>query len=121
MPNFGVHFKSSEFDSPDKEGTGEYMQQAFLDKLIEARKLAGIPFIVNSGYRTQNHNTKVGGEPNSSHMRGWACDLGFKNGSQAYTIFNALQRAGFNRLGMYRSWIHCDCDPTLSPNVYWSK
>jgi len=121
MPDFGKYFKQSEFDSPDKSGTGEYMQQALLDKLNHARELSGIPFVINSGYRTQEHNKKTGGEPNSSHCRGWAADIGFKSGSAAYLIFNALQRAGFNRIGLYRSWIHCDCDPTLSPNVYWSK
>jgi zinc D-Ala-D-Ala carboxypeptidase len=121
MPNFGTHFKSSEFDSPDQIGSGDFMQQAFLDRLIRAREIAGIPFKINSGYRSQAHNAKVGGEPNSSHCRGWAADIAYSNGSAGWLILNALQKAGFNRVGIYKTWIHADCDPTLSPNVIWSK
>ena len=121
MTDFGKHFNSSEFDSRDLAGSGINMQQAFIDKLNDAREIAGIPFKINSGYRTQAHNKAVGGEPNSSHCRGWAADIAYSSGSAGWIILNALQKAGFNRIGIYKTWIHADCDPTLSQNVIWSK
>ena len=50
-----------------------------LGRLNQAREMAGIPFIITSGYRCQNHNDKVGGKPNSAHTTGQAVDIAFKN------------------------------------------
>ena len=52
-------FKISEFDSPDLPGSGGKMQVSTLLKLVQARKLAGVPFVINSGYRTPEHNAKL--------------------------------------------------------------
>ena len=46
------YFKLEEFDSPDLKGSGKNMKKDFLVKLDEARELAGIPFKINSGFRT---------------------------------------------------------------------
>lgn len=43
-----------------------------LDKM---RELAGVPFILTSGLRTEEVNKKVGGKSNSAHLRGLAVDL----------------------------------------------
>lgn len=45
---------------------------SFLDK---ARDLAGVPFIINSGFRTLAENQAVGGAPNSAHLSGLAADI----------------------------------------------
>ena len=37
--------------------------------------LGGKPITISSGYRCAYWNEKVGGEPNSYHMRGLACDF----------------------------------------------
>ena len=55
------YFKLSEFDSPDQVGSGKKMNKKFLEKLDYARHNAGIPFKINSGYRTEARNTLVGG------------------------------------------------------------
>ena len=64
------YFTLEEFASPDVPHSGEYMDADFLTMLDNARDLAGIPFKINSGYRTIEHNEKVGGRPNSSHIVG---------------------------------------------------
>jgi hypothetical protein len=46
------HFKLSEFDSPDLPGSGKNMNPDFLKRLDEAREIAGVPFNINSGFRT---------------------------------------------------------------------
>ena len=115
------HFKSSEFDSKDSPGSGVNMQQEFIQRLDIAREIAGVPFNINSGYRTEAHNTKVGGSPNSSHLRGWAADIECLGGRERWLIINALLEVGFNRIGIYSTFIHADCDPSLPKNVIWVK
>ena len=54
------YFKLTEFDSPDEVGSGYKMDKEFLIKLDYARGIAGIPFKINSGFRTKSHNKFVG-------------------------------------------------------------
>jgi uncharacterized protein YcbK (DUF882 family) len=115
------YFKLSEFDSADLPGSGSNMKPEFLEKIDKAREISDTPYNINSGFRTIAHNKKVGGEPNSSHTKGYAADIGYSSGTQAYKILKGLMAAGFNRIGVYKSWIHADCDPSLPPNVVWSK
>jgi uncharacterized protein YcbK (DUF882 family) len=115
------HFTLAEFDSKDAPGSGSAMQSDFLLKLDKARSLCGIPFKINSGFRTPAHNKAVGGEPNSSHTKGWAADIGYSSGTEGYRILCSLQAVGFNRIGIYKNWIHVDCDPALPSHVIWSK
>ena len=35
----------------------------------------GVPIIINSGYRSQQLNRKIGGAPNSNHLTGCAVDI----------------------------------------------
>ena len=56
-----LHFELSEFDSPDEQGSGKYMDESFLSMLDDARGIAGIPFVINSGFRSKSHNAYVFG------------------------------------------------------------
>lgn len=60
---------------------------AFLDR---AREIAGVPFIITSGLRTPEHNKRVGGKPNSSHLKGLGCDLSVVDNYKRYKIQKAL-------------------------------
>ena len=111
----------SEMCIRDREGSGVNMNIDFLYKLDDARRIAGTPFKINSGYRTPEHNAKVGGVESSSHTRGYAADISVGSSSQRYKILTALIEAGFNRIGVYKTFIHCDCDPDNSENVIWYK
>ena len=50
-----INFELNEFDSPDDKGSGKYMDESFLSMLDDARGIAGIPFIINSGFRSKSH------------------------------------------------------------------
>ena len=113
------YFKLSEFDSPDQVGSGKKMNKKFLEKLDYARHNAGIPFKINSGYRTEARNTLVGGRVGSSHLKGLAVDIAYKGSRERYIILNALISVGINRIGIGNSFIHCDLDNSKSQDVIW--
>ncbi len=114
------NFTLNEFDSPDKPGSGSLMQDSTIEKLDNARDYAGIPFMVNSGFRTIQHNAKVGGSDNSSHLEGYAVDLKCTDSRSRFKMVSALQKAGFTRIGIAKTFIHADDDPNKSPEVIWT-
>ena len=118
-----IHFKISEFDSPDLIGSGERMNKEFLTMLDNARDLAGITFKINSGYRTEAKNNAIykslGKTPiKSSHLNGYAADIHCNNSQDRLRILNALIQNGFKRIGIAKTFIHCDNDP-LKVNAVW--
>ena len=114
-----TYFDIKEFDSPDEFGSGYRMDKDFLRRLDTARGIAGIPFIINSGYRTAAHNEKVGGRVGSSHKKGLAVDIGYKGSRQRYIITKALMEVGINRIGIGKTFIHADVDKNKDEDVIW--
>ena len=118
------NFKLEEFDSPDFKGSGKNMDANFMQLLDRARTEAGIPFKINSGYRTESHNAKVGGKPKtntskgSSHMYGLAADIGCTDSVTRSTIIAALIKVGFKRIGIAKTFLHTDLDND-KPNAIW--
>jgi len=102
------YFKLSEFD--DAPGTGKNMKKDFLKKLDKARAIADVPFKITSGYRSKETNKRVGGVSTSSHLKGLAADISCKDSSTRQKIVNALIKAGFTRIGIADTFIHCDTD-----------
>ena len=91
----------------------------FVKKLDDARRLAKIPFIITSGYRCEKHNKEVGGKADSAHLKGVAADISCQTSTSRYLIVNALIRAGFNRIGIAKDFIHCDIDKDKPQEVIW--
>ncbi len=112
-----IHFKLSEFDSRDMPGSGLNMQPSMLAMIDQAREFAGVPFTINSGYRTPSHNKAVGGSPTSSHLKGYAADIAV-NPMNRDRVMAGLIRAGFKRVGIAKTFIHVDNDP-VKPNATW--
>ena len=121
------HFSRSEFDSPDLKGSGDKMSGEFLEKLDEARELAGIPFKINSGYRTQAYQDDLKrrgyktSKLRSPHQDGVAADISVKDSRSRFIIINSLLLAGFTRLGVGKSFIHVDLsiNEKHRKNVIW--
>tara|TARA_R100000329_G_C7604957_1_gene214649 strand:+ start:987 stop:1364 length:378 start_codon:yes stop_codon:yes gene_type:complete len=118
------NFKLEEFDSPDFKGSGKNMDADFMQLLDRARTEAGIPFKINSGYRTESHNRKVGGKPKtasskgSSHMYGLAADIGCTDSNTRSKVIAALITVGFRRIGIANTFLHVDMDND-KPNAIW--
>lgn len=96
------------------------MNQEFLIKLDRAREVAQIPFKINSAYRTPEHNAKIGGKPNSSHLKGLAVDISVTDSRSRFIVLNALISVGFNRIGIADTFIHVDLDRDKSQQVIWT-
>jgi len=114
------YFNHKEFDCPGKPGTGELMDNDFLQKLDQAREIYGKSMRVNSGYRTKEYNAKIGGVKNSSHMLGLAADISCKSSGDRFNMLNAFIQAGFKRIGVASSFIHVDTDKDKSQNIIWT-
>jgi len=119
------HFNYDEFDSPLQEGSGQLMNDEFVQKLDRAREIADIPFRITSGFRIEadierllNEGYKV--SKNSSHLKGCAVDIATPNSEHRYKIISALLEAGFNRIGIADNFVHVDSDPDKSAEVIWT-
>lgn len=115
------YFTYEEFDSKDSPGSGKkHMSDKVIQMLDEAREIAGVPFKINSGYRTKAHNKKVGGVPGSSHTLGLAVDIACADNQSRHTILLALIQVGFNRIGISNTFIHVDIDTSKPSNRIWT-
>ncbi len=125
------YFEYSEFDCPCKtcqangEGKGEdEMNQDFLDMLDHARHLSGIPFKINSGFRCAAHHRSLKARgyktaKNSPHCDGYAADIHCTDSRSRGYIIGALYEAGFNRIGIGKTFIHTDDHPAKDADVCW--
>jgi uncharacterized protein YcbK (DUF882 family) len=109
------HFRLREFTCSC--GCGQnHMDPTFLQMLDEARARAGIPFVINSGYRCEAHNRAVG-STSSNHTRGVAADIRCEYGPMRLEILKALLAVGFERIGIHRTFIHTDIN--AGPKSVW--
>ena len=120
------YFTLEEFSCPTLPNSGVNMDSDFLQKLDNARQIAGIPFKINSGYRTQEHHNsiykKLGKEPTkSAHLIGKAADIHCTDSKSRFIIISALLDAGFTRIGIASTFIHCDsAEKGKSQQVIWT-
>ena len=123
------YFNFEEFDSPDEIGSGlpksqgGQMDLEFLHKLDEARMLAGTPFKITSGYRSEAYNEDLRkrgykASKQSSHCKGCAVDIAVNSGLQRSAIVCALIKAGFTRLGIAKTFVHVDLDKSKQNSIW---
>lgn len=111
------HFKISDFAC--KCGCGlNNVELDLLTMLERARCIANIPFIINSGCRCSKHNKKEGGKRTSSHLNGLAVDIKCDNSYDRGIILKALYEVGFTRIGISKSFIHCDVDKSKNDSTW---
>lgn len=114
------YFKESEFDCKCGCGGGySDMSSQLLRKLTTARSMSPVPFVLSSAYRCPEHNEREGGSSTSSHLNGSAVDIAAGNSTARYQILMALIAAGFNRIGVSKTFIHADVDSDKEGEVCW--
>jgi hypothetical protein len=97
---------------------------SLLDRLNESRAESGISYTITSGGRCIEHNRAEGGNDSSSHLPSqngytYAVDIAATTSSQRSAILRGLHFAGFNRIGIAKTFIHADVDLLKNDNVCW--
>ena len=103
-----TNFKVKEFACLDGTDT-IFVSDELVKVLQKVRDNFGKPVIINSAYRTESHNKKVGGSANSQHKYGMAADIRI-NGVSPKTIATYINKLMPDRggIGVYTSFVHID-------------
>jgi len=96
------------------------LQSSLVEMLDKARGLAGVPFVIISGKRSEERNESVGGVEDSAHLRGYAVDISCPDSSSRWKMFNAFIKVGFTRIGVNKTSFHVDNDPSKPQSVVWT-
>ena len=102
------NFKVKEFACKDGSDT-IFIDSNLVDVLQTIRDHFNKPVIINSGYRTENYNKKIGGAEYSQHMYGKAVDIrvsGVKPKEVAEFAETLIPNIG--GIGIYNSFTHID-------------
>lgn len=113
------YFSEAEFKRCSPACSLQDMQQHTLDRLDKARELAGIPFVINSAYRSPEWEKDRDRTGTGAHTTGCAVDIRCNSDANRMKIIKACLAAGFTRVGIGRSYIHVDDDPNKTQNVIW--
>lgn len=76
------------------------------------RQICDFAIIVTSGARCTYWNSECGGSKTSSHLKGLAVDIKFKDSFQKFMIISTLMMLGVRRIGINedKMFIHWDLD-----------
>ena len=93
-----------------------------MDKLQALRTKLGKPLMVNSAYRSEKYNRKVGGKRNSFHLQAKAFDIHMGN-HDPKAFVEAARGLGFRGIGWYKNldMVHIDTGPPRSWGSPWTK
>lgn len=83
----------------------------------------GNPLSVVSGYRSPEHNAKVGGAKNSQHTHGNAYDVDVSSltPAQRQALARQARASGFQGIGIYNNSMHFDVGPRRAWGPSYSR
>jgi uncharacterized protein YcbK (DUF882 family) len=110
--NFSLH----EFDCNDGTPVPEHLLhnvEALAEQLQILRDYLKEPVRINSAYRHANYNKKIGGAPDSMHLRAMAADITVKSKTpkQVKAFIERLiklKKLKFGGIGLYPGFVHVD-------------
>ena len=94
-------------------------QPGLISMLNLLRETWGIPLELNSAARCEKHNTAVGGEPGSQHLKGRAVDINTTGltAKEVKDLVKTAQTLGFRGIGVGSTFLHVDC--RIGPPAMW--
>ena len=114
-----TYFSERDFAGADPACSIEQMNPEFLSRLDRARAIAGVPFVVNSAYRSVEHEKSRGRNGTSTHTKGLAVDIRTRHSHERYRILKGLLDEGFSRVGIGEGFVHADMDPEKPHQLVW--
>ena len=95
------------------------MDSNLLKMLDKARGYANTPFKLTSTWRSvEKNNSLKNSSKNSSHLKGRAVDIACADSVTRQKIVNGLIMAGFTRIGIADTFIHCDTDKDKNDAIW---
>ncbi len=91
----------------------------FLERLESAREMYNKPMVITSGMRCAEYQFYLNPSVRLSGHIGHGVDVRCSTSWDRWELFQALLRAGFNRIGFYDGHVHFDCHPQLPKNKIW--
>ena len=113
------YFSENEFKKCVPACSLQDMHPDTIKRLDLARSISGIPFVINSAFRTVAHEKAQGRAGTSSHTTGRAVDIRCNTDRNRFLVVNALLTAGFTRIGVHKTFIHADDSPKHTERVIW--
>lgn len=113
------YFSEEEFKSCSPSCSLQDMKQTTMSKLDTACEIAGIPFVLNSAFRSSAHDRSRGRSGTGAHTLGRAVDIRCNTDRNRFLILEALLKAGFHRIGVSKTFIHADDSQGHSQDIVW--
>ena len=119
------HFKLGEFINLSKYADNKPTMQDVVNmtygchQLLEPARIIVGPIIINSGFRCESVNRKVGGVKNSQHLFGQAADIRPKDPAQFQRLVDFFKSWEFtDQLLTGRGWLHISWNPFAPPRHF---
>lgn len=113
------YFSEAEFRRCSPPCSLQDMDQGLMRRLDSAREVAGIPFVLNSAYRSVAYEKSKGRAGTSSHCKGLAVDIRCNSDANRWKVVTALLDNGFTRIGIGKTYVHADLDTAKTQRVIW--
>ena len=116
MGQLTKNFNISEFKCKDGTEVPAELRNNVIELAVNLQVLRdelGKPISITSGYRSQQHNWKIGGAKGSYHLKAMAADIkvkGMKPKEVSEVIEQLISEGRMKEggIGIYRSWVHYD-------------
>jgi len=118
MGDIGEYFDKAEFSCKCGCGYSDIFP-ILVNILDQVRENIDRPLIITSGCRCAEHNDKIGGKENSSHLYGLAVDIKTGNSRDRFKIILYCILLGVSRVGIGKDFTHIDVDHSKPQQVIW--
>jgi len=88
-------------------------------KIQQLRTMCGFPFVFRSCCRCKLHNKNVDGRDNSEHLTCDGFDIVCLTSNQKFILVSNAINLGFNRIGIYKDFVHLGTSKKHPQNVLW--
>lgn len=114
--NISANFKVKEFKCKDNSDKILVDIDFVKNKLQAIRNQCDVAVTINSAYRTESYNKKIGGAAKSYHLTGQAFDIVVKGKTPAQ-VAKSAQSLGITGIIQYNTFVHIDSRATK----YWAR